>query len=259
MATDEKLDARQQIAKQLDKLLNKPTSDVTVGGFKMDYGVSSNFKKANLSDAEIDKYITRKKRGMLAEEIKGADDPLGYVQGLKRSDIMGELPGGVTRQQAERLAKMTKASRALTKASRAGEQVAARAQTPYKRPELEPKIPEPMPRESDRLSPDEMKAAGFKGLGELKQMQDDRKNERGFTGLGKGTPLTTPGQKMRRAARLAERKGNIGRANQLFEQAREIDPEATAFFKSPMEREAAKSAQQKAIVGLARKRAEEAR
>jgi hypothetical protein len=90
-------------------------------------------------------------------------------------------------------------------------------------------------------------------------MQEDREERRGFTGLGKGTPLTTPGQKMRRAARLAERKGNIGRANQLFQEARVIDPEATAFFKSPMEREAAKSAQQDVVGALAKKRAEEAR
>jgi len=252
MAINEKLDARQQIAKQLDMLLNKSTSPTTTQGFKSQVGGSADFSKADLSDEEIDKYITRKKRGMLAEEIKGADDPLGYVKGLKGSDRMDELPGGVTRQQAERLAK-------LTTARRAGEQAASLAQTPYKRPEPEPKRAKLLPRESDRLNPDQMKAAGFKGLGELKQMQEDRKNERGFKGLGKGTALTTPGQKLRRAARMANRQGETGRASQLAQQAAAIEPVPTSFFKSPAEREAAKDTQGAAMVELAKKKAEEAR
>ena len=261
MATDEKLNARQKIAEQLDKLLDKPTSDVTVEGFKMNHRGSPDWSTAGLSDAEVDKYITRKKRGLLAEEIKGADDPLGYVQGLEESDRMGDLPGGVTRQQAERLAK-------LTTARRAGEQAAARAQTPYKRPEMGSKIAKPLRRESDDLSAAEMQAAGFGGiegskgfggLAELKRMQEDREAGRGFKGLGKGTALTTPGQKLRRAARMANRQGETGRASQLAQQAAAIEPVPTSFFKSPSDREAAKAAQGDVMVQRAKKKAEEAR
>lgn len=252
MAANEKLDARQKIANQLYMLLNKSTSPTTTQGFKALAGGSPNFSKADLSDEEIDKYITRKKRGLLAEEIKGADDPLGYVQGLIESNRMGELPGGVARQQAERLAK-------LTTARRAGEQAASLAQTPYKRPEMGSKIVQPLARESDRLSAYEMQAAGFGGLAELKRMQEDRERGRGFKGLGKGTALTTPGQKLRRAARMAERRGNIGRANQLFQEAAAIEPVPTSFFKSPSDREAAKAAQKDVMVQRAKKKAEEAR
>ena len=246
-ATDkETLDARQRLAAQIDSRLRHSRDFLTPGIFEYANIINPDYDKAGLSDKEVSDYITRKKRENLADEIKSSNDPLGYVQGIKGNDF-DELPGGVSREQAVRLAK-------LTQAREAGKKAGELARTPYQRPEFEPKLAKPMERESDKLSAKELKLSGYSGLSELREMQNARERGEGFKGMGKGRQLTTPAQKMRRAARMAERKGNSQDSQRLFKEASDIDPEITTFFRSPEEREAAKSSQKELLTERARRR-----
>lgn len=241
-ATDkEKLDARQRLAAELDSLLESSTSDLTPEGFKFKNIYNPVYDKADLSDKELSDYITRKKRENLADEIKSSNDPLGYVQGIEGNDF-DELPGGVSREQAVRLAKLTQREKGLL------------ARTPYQRPEFEPKLAKPMKRESDKLSAKDLELSGYRGLSELREMQESRERGEGFKGMGKGTQLTTPAQKMRRAARMAERRGNSQESQRLFREASDIDPEITTFFQSPKQRELEKSIQREKIKEIALRR-----
>lgn len=215
----EKLAARQKLAADIDRYLGHSMDSLTPEEFESDNKYNPDYEKAGLSEKEVSDYITRRTRQNLAREIKSSDDPLGYVQGMRGNDS-DELPGGVSREQAARFAKLVKSRQ----------------------------------RESDKLSAKDLELSGYRGLSELREMQERRERGEGFKGMGKGTQLTTPAQKMRRAARMAERRGNSQEAQRLFKDASDIDPEITTFFKSPQAREVEKSLQREKIKEIALRR-----
>ena len=215
----EKLAARQKLAADIDSRLRHSRDFLTPGIFEYAHSNNPDYEKAGLSEKEVSDYITRRTRQNLAREIESSDDPLGYVQGIEGNDSDG-LPGGVSREQAARFAKLVKSKQ----------------------------------RESDKLSSKDLYLQGFPGLSKIKEMREAQERGEGFKGMGKGTQLTTPAQKMRRAARMAERRGNSQEAQRLFKDASDIDPEITTFFKSPEQREVAKGVQREKIKEIALRR-----